>query len=295
MKVTFQTKNVDGRPMSGMFDAGGHLLWEVKNFASLEGEGASLTQVGSIDQSTRTVTGIGSVLGVLDSVKDRIHPGAFTKTIQERVQKAGRVRFLWNHDQFQPPVAVIKSVREIPRSEVPGEILAEFPDASGAVEVVRQYLDFPLADAVYKNILAKGLNEMSFGFLPIKFSYTKVNEDDPLWKAIREVNELKLMEFSDVHWGANPATMAVRSDDAAEDWKWFFENIGSVDLKGDFAQQFRAVYDHLKKAFEDGAEPPKPNEEPEDKSGNSVDVDAKAAEHSLQVARAKLNVILMEG
>ena len=66
----------------------------------------------------RTVTGIFSVFGNMDSYADVIHSGAFSKTLSER---AGRVLHLWQHDMDAPPIALIDSLREVPRQALPGD------------------------------------------------------------------------------------------------------------------------------------------------------------------------------
>src|SRR5690242_20738236 len=90
--------------------------------------------------SDREVTGLFSILGNLDDYADVIWPGAFAKTFQER---AGKILHLWQHDFSSPPIAVVKSLREVGRDELPPEVLSAAPEALGGAEVVREYLDTP--------------------------------------------------------------------------------------------------------------------------------------------------------
>jgi phage head maturation protease len=92
--------------------------------------------------SGRTVTGIAAVFGNVDAYNDRIHPGAFTKTINENMR---RVRFLWQHDATQPPIARIDAVREVSKDELP-DALRGADGVIGGLEVTRTYLETPRAE-----------------------------------------------------------------------------------------------------------------------------------------------------
>lgn len=156
----------------------------------------------------RTVTGIFSVFGNRDSGGDRIMPGAFTKTLQEQ---AGRIRHLWNHRGENPPIAAIRSIRQIAREKLPAEVLNYAPDATGGVEVTREYLLNPLAEWVLEALKKDAINEMSFAFETLQASHEE--ETDAAGNRIftRQIRELRLYETSDVNWGMNPATTGVRA------------------------------------------------------------------------------------
>lgn len=150
----------------------------------------------------RTVTGITAVMGNVDSGQDRIWPGAFKMTLATRLPK---VRHLWNHDADSPPIAVVKSAREIGRDELPEQVLAVAPEASGGLEVTRKYLDTPRGNEVLEGLKEGAINEMSFAFDAIKVAFTKEENRD-----IRELYELRLWDTSDVNWGMNEATAAIK-------------------------------------------------------------------------------------
>lgn len=152
----------------------------------------------------RTVTGIASVFGNLDSYNDRIWPGAFTKTISERGSK---VYHLWQHSMDQPAIAIIRSLREVGRTELPQAVLDAAPDATGGLEVTREYLDTPRANEVLLGLQAGITYEMSFAFDPIRYDFEE-DENNSYWGAIRNLREVRLYETSDVLWGANAATVA---------------------------------------------------------------------------------------
>lgn len=159
----------------------------------------------------REVIGIASVTGNTDSGNDVIHVGSFTKTINER---GGRVRHLWQHDMTMPPIATIKNMREVGRDDLPSELIAKYPDAEGGLEVTREYLDTPRGCEVLAGLKSGAINEMSIGFDPMRFDFEQRKTDDALGgDVIRHIREVRLWDTSDVNWGMNAATVAVKSSD----------------------------------------------------------------------------------
>lgn len=153
--------------------------------------------------SDRTVTGVASVFGIVDDGGDRVMPGAFSKTAAERLP---RVKVLWQHDSSQPPLAVIRSLREIPAVELPEEVRAAYPEATGGLEVVREYLPTQRGDEVLAGLKSGAITEMSFGYDAVKFDLQSVEG-----KTVRNLREVRLWDVSDVNWGMNPATVAVKA------------------------------------------------------------------------------------
>ncbi len=150
----------------------------------------------------RVVTGFPSIIGNVDDGGDLIEPGSFLKTIGER---AGRVRWLWGHDQTLPPIARVVEMAEVGRSELPEEVLAKAPSATGALLVKREYLDTPRANEVLAAIVAGAQDEMSFGYDAIQVEFPKGLTVGGR-QVKRRLKEIRLWEFSDVLWGMNPAT-----------------------------------------------------------------------------------------
>lgn len=150
----------------------------------------------------RTVVGIASVFGNVDSADDRIWPGAFAKTLTER---ASKFRHLWNHDFFSPPTARLDKVAEVGRDALPEKILALAPDAMGGLEVTRTYLDTPRGNEVLAGIEAGAIDEMSIGLDAMKFDFAEVDG-----RRVREIREIRLWDTSDVLWGMNEATTAAK-------------------------------------------------------------------------------------
>jgi hypothetical protein len=97
--------------------------------------------------SDRTVTGVFSVFGNMDSYADVIHNGAMEKTLRER---GTRILHLWQHDMDAPPIAMIESIREEPRQALPEEFLLRAPTATGGAEAVD--LDNQLIDQASERV-----------------------------------------------------------------------------------------------------------------------------------------------
>lgn len=157
--------------------------------------------------SGRIRVGIAAVFGNVDAVGDRIMPGAFTRTIDGG---AKRSRFLWNHSYQHPPVASIKELREVSRNELPDDVIEKAPEATGGLLVKREYFANDLSNWILEAIDAGDINEMSFAYETVRSAtVTEPLADDPeKSREIRELQELKLFDCSDVLWGCNPATVA---------------------------------------------------------------------------------------
>src|SRR5262249_43486080 len=157
--------------------------------------------------SGRIRAGIASVFGNVDDVNDRVMPGAFQQTI---AGGAKRARFLWNHSYQHPPVATITELRELSRNELPQEVLDKAPDATGGLLVKREYFqNVELSDWLLQAIDAGDINEMSFAFEIVRSAtVTEPIDNDPEnVREIRNIEEVKLYDCSDVLWGCNAATV----------------------------------------------------------------------------------------
>ena len=154
----------------------------------------------------RSVTGIANVFGNIDSYIDIVHKGAFLKTIKEN---GNRLRHLWQHDYFAPPIAVITNIREVGVDELP-EHLQSIEGVEGGLEVTRKYLDTERGNEVLTGIKEKAIGEMSFAFDLVKWDF---EEDENSKETIRHVREVRLWETSDVNWGANELTVAQKNFD----------------------------------------------------------------------------------
>ena len=157
------------------------------------------------DINGRSVTGIFAVHGNMDNGNDISINGSFAKRLTDGSRK--RARFLWNHDSWQPPIASIKAIREIGRDELPEKVLAFAPDATGGVEVTREYYEgVDLANWVLAGIKAGDIDEMSYAYDLHEFA---TEERDG--KQVRIFKDVEIFDISDVNWGMNPATAGVKS------------------------------------------------------------------------------------
>lgn len=154
----------------------------------------------------RTVTGIASVFGVKDFGGDIINRGAFKKSIAEAF---ARVKFLWQHESWEPPIAAIIAMREIPKRSLPVSIVDAFPDATGGLEVTRKYLDTTKGNELLAGLMSDppAITEMSIGYRAVKVEHETSDDGSSL----RILKELELFDISDVNWGMNPATVAQKS------------------------------------------------------------------------------------
>jgi len=161
----------------------------------------------SVDETLRQVTGLASVTGNLDFGNDIIHAGAFLKTVQERTPN---VQHLWMHNASLPPIATITNLREVGYSDLPPAVKENYPHATGGLEVSRKYLPTDRGNEVYEGIKAGAIKEMSIGFDLVKWDFEET-EIDSMDVLVRNIREVRLWDTSDVNWGMNDATVAVKS------------------------------------------------------------------------------------
>jgi len=190
------------------------------------------------DVDGRSVIGIASVFGNIDAGGDIIHRGAFKKTIGEGMR---RVKHLWQHDSFAPPVAVIKNLEEVGRSALPNDIKDLFPDAKGGLQVEREYLDTERGNEVLTGVASGAITEMSIGYTSVKVDYEEVDDGSKGKVSVRNLRELRLYDTSDVNWGMNSATSASKS---ALDYRLLQIEGFAKDILTEF-ENVENVYDHL--------------------------------------------------
>lgn len=130
-----------------------------------------------------TFTGYGSTFGNMDSDRDVIAPGAFSKSLSRR--KIGDIKLLWQHDPREP-IGVWEEMTEDSRGlKVKGRLL------------INQ--NVPLADKAYALMKAGALSSMSIGFAIPRDGY-EIDEK----KRVRVIKEADLWECSIVTFPANP-------------------------------------------------------------------------------------------
>ncbi len=166
-----------------------------------------------------TVKSILAVTGNCDLGNDVIERGAFTKTLQEQFP-LGNIKVLWQHDANDPPIGTFTVLNEISLMDLPPELRARYPDATGALYSEWTPLPTPRAAEVVAGIKAGALTQNSIGFNTIKAAYTDMQglALDPsigmsnwyMGNAKRHIQEVQLFDGSPVNWGMNPATMNVK-------------------------------------------------------------------------------------
>lgn len=145
--------------------------------------------VEDVDFKNRIVTAYWSGFNNLDHDRDKILPGAFTKSIRERGPQGTNEIFYLNQHQWDKPLGRPTLLEEREKG-----LYAETP-----VTVTTTYAD----DAL--KLMAAGLVvQNSIGFVTIK--KTDVDPTGDWRDSYREISEVKLYEGSCVTLGANPET-----------------------------------------------------------------------------------------
>jgi hypothetical protein len=150
----------------------------------------------------RTVIGIAAVHGNIDEGGDKSWPGSFADpTVDGRM----RAVFLWQHNSMEPPTAAINYIREVPRADLPSKVLEFAPEATGGVEVSRTYLETPRGNEVLAGLRAGAIGEMSYAYDAERYDFEEVDG-----RTIRNLRKLAIYDVSDVTWGMNNSTLAVK-------------------------------------------------------------------------------------
>lgn len=169
-----------------------------------------------------------SVLGNIDHDRDRIMPGAFTKSISE--QGLGSIRVLDSHN-FSSATDALGSplkIEEVGRDALPQEVRDRFPDATGGMRVETRFnLKTQKGHDTFQLLKAGDLKEWSFGFAIVKsdFETVKAISDRRGWTLddegeeirLQNLRELELFEYSPVIWGANSATSTGEAKDKSDE------------------------------------------------------------------------------
>lgn len=173
----------------------GHL---VKSFPVREVK-ASKTEPGRF-------TAIVSVFGNVDSVRDRVMPGAFKNTLKDD----GLPPLVWSHQWLTPPIGKTNDAQENDEGLLIDASL--FVDPADGHDLARQ-INAGLRDGVLK--------QFSFAYDVIAARFV---EEDGM--EIRELEELKLIEVGPCLLGANEATRVVAPP------KTIAAALDALDVKG---------------------------------------------------------------
>ncbi len=128
-----------------------------------------------------TFEGYASVFGVIDSQRDRVHPGAFKSSIKSREKP---VQLLWQH-QWDKPIGVITAL---------------FEDACGLYLKGKLLMEVAQAREAYALLKAGVVRGLSIGY---SVKRSRRNPDS----GVRELLDLNLWEISLVTQPANEAAL----------------------------------------------------------------------------------------
>ena len=176
------------------------------------------TFVKNVDEAQGIVEHIISVFGIVDDGRDVVMPGSFAKTIAEH---GSRVRVLdqHNYDSALRTVGRPISIREIGRDDLPLEVTAQYPAATGGVLATTQYaLDTDNGRNMFALVAGGFLPETSIGYdaLDTEEEFREIDGDKV---AVRLLKTIRLWEYSNVIWGMNPATSTVSAKGKETDAK----------------------------------------------------------------------------
>ena len=140
-----------------------------------------------------------SIFNVVDSDREMVIPGAFTKTISEVGPGSAkpRIKHLWQHDRWQP-IGIPQSMEEDKKGLL---VASMFGKDQFSQDKLQQHIDGIIT-------------ELSIGYSVIK-SEKVMKTDTPDVVDYYKLLELKLWEYSSVTWGANSLTeiVAVKAGD----------------------------------------------------------------------------------
>lgn len=156
-------------------------------------------ELKDVDEKKGIVTGYASIFGNIDSDKDMIMPGAFSKTIQERGPESARCRIkhLWQHDSYKPigiPILMKEDEKGL-------YFETKFGNDTFSQDKLQQHVDGIIT-------------ELSIGYNTIKSE--NVNDENGNYQ-YRKLTELKLWEYSSVTWGANSLTEILSAKGESKD------------------------------------------------------------------------------
>jgi HK97 family phage prohead protease len=173
-----------------------------KQFASMSVKG--LQEDGSFE-------GILASYNTVDLGGDKILPGAFTKTIQER---GNEIPMLWQHKSDQP-IGSLSLVDSSTGLAVKGQLL----------------MDVPQARVAYSLLKARVIKGLSIGFDTVK---------DSVENGVRQLKEVRLWEGSVVTFPMNEACMVTNVKANGEiETKWDFNGELSAIQLQDAGYQMR--------------------------------------------------------
>lgn len=173
-----------------------------------------VVQTKVLDESKGIIGVFVSVTGVVDSVKDRILPGAYQKTLVSRTPKGA-----WCHSWTEPVSKTLEAEELLPGDDrLPTETRKgePWPTAAGALYVETQFnLGTQRGREAFSDVMFYGKDsEFSIGY-SVPPGGSKVDKKT----GVREITYIDLYEYSWVLFGAMDLTQTAGVKDAQEAWK----------------------------------------------------------------------------
>lgn len=158
----------------------------------------------------------------IDSVGDKVRPGAFTKTLADWAAKGDNIPLLWSHRMDDPDYNL-------------GHVLDAKEVANGLLVDVQLDLTHAKAVQAYKLLKGKRVNNLSFAYK----TEDEGRVTDPVsGKSYNELRQLKMYEVSLTPIGANQHTQVLGVKEAAE----FLQSLNAETLsKSDVVALSRAL------------------------------------------------------
>ena len=209
------------------------------------------------------IEGYGAVFNNIDLGGDRIIPGAFKKTIAEKLPLK-RIKFVDNHNGYWGSSEDIIGVIEAAKEDEFGLWFRAKLSKSQRAQEVREKVKDGILDA------------LSIGYRVVKYSFEKVEDRQD---EIRNLDEIELMEVSVVAWGLNPLA-TITSVKGQESLEIMLKRLNSLEVKelsDQNKQLVKDTIDNLKALL--GDEPPtgtqksgaaEPTSEPGDHSDDEI-------------------------
>ncbi len=226
-KKTLITED-DGYSVKDSQSQGDVMPTDVAEAPVIEHKAVGVKGINVVDDKQGIVTTIISVTGVVDRVNDRIHPGAYEKTLAQRTPKG-----IWSHD-WNEPVSRTLSVKEL----MPGD--SDLPDRqpngqpwpkdAGGLQVKTQFnLETQRGREAFSDVVFFGdEQEWSIGY-HVPVGGAKVDPQS----GVRDIYTLDLYEYSPVLFGAMSLARTTSVKDAQTAFQTFKKSAPWMQEAGD--------------------------------------------------------------
>jgi HK97 family phage prohead protease len=157
----------------------------------------------NLDEEAGIVEAVWAVMGNVDEGGDVIHLGAFTKTFNER---GNQIQLLDNHrtDSVMSSLGTVLELRELPKQQLPPELLNNPDVVGGAWGKFQFLLDTPEGKGAFTRIKKRAVKKWSFGYDAVDKDMSKRGD-----KIVRNLRGIKLYEISPVLFAMNEATTTI--------------------------------------------------------------------------------------